>query len=657
MGIIDLEKLRALVISDVSPPEGGKELRAEVGSLRDLSRDLKQLRVDLAREEHYATTKVYCLDFSELGAYLYPLHKRFRNETTFAQAAHFVIETGTKLITLPPGALFELLQHLESLARELRSVEVPVTELWNLLQSEEVTRFRESFAGPEGLSGVGLEIGRAVDRFGQRFPLVSRARQFGKAYPHVAHALERLNWLINERLTWFSDIVPLENADIDELEFEEALFRLSKRRPLFSLSNRVDALNFAFVHFLNTTFCRTKGFYFNLITRGIPLAAFWGQEWGSDPIKEDEALEHIPLVRDIVFAAYESLVDLMSPLLDLRIDFVSSMSKHAKARIKHFQSGLAALKAGQLPLKFENFEKKSGATLYGVASSEFSDPADFDSFVSIGRELFESDSDLEPKVLNVRDILTPEGCKVLINQQVELTSQVDAVRKTIKRRLEEAQTIVSEHLHSYQVPGPERLSELEVLDKTAETEGMEKEVKWIVAKSAGQQPTVKVVCQADLYSTFFMVSTKTWSGRFEWFFRMVNYLVAQAGSRDGLRGLRPVKKVFNGIFVLTTEGDIWNSGPLESLRFPLDPDWVWSQSTRATQGLPRLVRVNSPYMDLFYEGDVTIGRSVTGRAGIISHIALTDLIAHFIARAQESLVRVDSLQRTLERVLLEKYPR
>lgn len=624
-------------------------LNVERTRLLRLRMILRRIRLDLAREEYHGVSLVLCPDFSEIYSYMYPFAKDY-SDFTWSFLSTFVFEHTKRLCALPVATLYELNEHLNYLLESLRD-KIPKQNLPQIdqyLNQPVMTDFMNKIRNYSDFK----PIGNIIEKVSILGPPLKQLIEAWNEFPQISSAIIRLEKLLKQCKP-ISELISSRDLDIDEFAFETSIVNLTRKRPTVPFRNRLDSLNHALIYYINNSLLKGHNYYFTLITHGHPFNVFNDIPWHDDPLRSEEQLEPIPLVRDIVHCAYLTMLDLIYPnQLDKQINLIKGLNKQAIGQYNYVQKLRQTLADGQMTLPtLDEIEKILPATLFEMASLEDWNPPLFEAFNNVINVLTKRDNQYNREFTSLRlgDRLSN---RTLTNQiQIEMNLILDRV-EAVKKEIEEQ---ISKLEHFSELTGKRSSVSQKAINKFSLKKTLVKQS--IQRYAIGDKNTGDSLCSIDLYPKYFSVFTYAPSARLAWFLNLAHYMIAQTSLRDAKKELPNMVKYFDGMVIFTNKNKKWEIDSSDLISFPLDADDLWVKVFKETSDWPKFIRINSMFIDLWYEMDLTIGQRRNGKAGLISHIAFLDLVSHFITRSQERLVRQDILQDELTTILGKIYPK
>jgi len=235
-----------------------RDIRREYHKYRDAYQSTYQLVLDLRREVQKQSAVVLCLDFSEIFPLIVPQprdHGTLRMWTA--------IRSGRQRFTLPPSAVYELLEFIRIATSDLSGTSKAVSDnlqsFYNLPQVKEFLSLIRDEPQPKRIADLWSKWGAEAPL---RQLIKSRSRHISQIRS-VAYLDNFLSNLVDP----LSELVDTTNTDFDDIAFDRAIRDLSVKRPAKAKQNFLDALNFAFLMRLNNNSIPNQGRYFALLLR------------------------------------------------------------------------------------------------------------------------------------------------------------------------------------------------------------------------------------------------------------------------------------------------------------------------------------------------------------------------------------------------------
>lgn len=615
---------------------------------------LRQVREDLAREEHYGVKIVYFIDFSIIRGFLHPVEA---SAPTPLKSA-FLLRNSKKDMVISAGALYELLEYMDFLSKQIKTKLRTTIPRWEEFRSSSlVSDFVRSIDKEQGTQEISAKL---VSLCREMPPVKNLISDLG-FLPETSKAIKKLNWLLENKLTPLKDIIPLKDLDIDESAYNKSLMQLTAERQKLSKNNHLDALNFALTQGLNNRFFESKSLYFVYMTHGAPYYTLSSTLWENDPMKDEETLLGFKIVRELVYSSHATLAEAWFQKLAIRIRFIGEALLHCIVRAHELSVLCQTLQDGQIPMfDAERAMVERPADILAIQYREPWAPDVINEYVSLldkqaqeEQQFHHAKKTLDEQLIregvSKAERMFEEGWKAkdeLQNEWGRLNAKMDEIRHKLETQIESLQQTA---VTSYFIPPMEEveLSEFTVSDLRRGNLIDEFEIK---GKRTGE-----VVCSLRLGPYFYSAESLTRAGNLDWFCRVATYLVKQTslnGNPNPLR-FREIEKTPEGIVISTTKGELWVHEGLQDM-LPLQANELWRMVTDECEGFPKYIRINSPFMDIWYEFITESLRE--GRAGIHSHLSIPYLVAYFVARSKRRLVRIDLLAKKLEEVLGDRYP-
>lgn len=267
------------------------ELSKLLANLGRLRRELAFVTQDITRITEYGKTIVYLLDFSELHSLLWE-----QSTSQYRHVVSYLLQETSLVFALPPGAIQELVFHLEvSVSKQSERRR----SLQALFEKPMVKAFmRADQRAKSGTASISEAL--ASDVLGA---LVD--------FRQESEALERLAKLYDQgRLRPLSTLIDVSDKTLDRDVFHDAYVQLSANRVgKADVVNFIDAHNYAFTYGLNNALYQDKDQLFLLVTSSVePYEVFENIKWTEDPMFEHDPVNIVrtSLVRHPIQLLYHA---------------------------------------------------------------------------------------------------------------------------------------------------------------------------------------------------------------------------------------------------------------------------------------------------------------------------------------------------------------
>jgi len=621
-----------------------------VRSVNRIRRSVSFVTQDLERAIRERKTIVFLLDFSELHAYLWPE----TSKSQYKMMIRYLLTQSVLNFALPPGSVVELIyklraeiaQHklartaatyLASSAFVSRIVQASVataTEAEKLLSSLPGTQVEEFLDSVRGLGGVDERLGKLAALFD------------------------------SERMQPLSRYVEAKSLVPDQETYHEALAQLRSYRPdREDIVNSVDALNYSITFALNNLCYEKKNTFFLYVTSSpIPYSIFEAMKWKDDPLFERGSIIRTSLVRQPTQLLYYSYLkssgrcgerELLAAEKDL--EYVGKLFAKNKKYMAFRQGKASAIEEVEFP--------RSPATAKR-----------FEHFVEFYRDVIRplggilaADASQEQNKRQLRrvDISSVGGLYLLSGQQTEQTDVLALAQAAVDYRglislydrlinltealVSRARTSIA-GVHREAVSAIDRTKSLFAptqLEYTSKTNNQLASEEVIIYMPSGSQQERCIFLCADIYATYvsFWWNTNTGFSEFMKAVRYFNRVAAESIKRKSIQ-ITPAEheKQYNGIYFFIENGvkhfplDAVDGLATESLLRLCEPQWH-----------VRYVRIGLPYGDLCYDFEPL--EPFPQRAGILTHLELSDALGALIQWTHTEYVHADAIRDVVSRSL------
>lgn len=247
---------------------------------------LERLRT-LARDIERRTEIIYNIDFADVFVYM-----RLEEKISQTGVIESILEASGQKYVLLPGSVWEFLYRL----RRGTSILGNIVRQWgfrDLKKIEELKRFIDAFKKKKSSE----EILNAYNDLIKKYDFVTLLQK----EHYLSQPLKRLKKLVENKVLISAEEanINLNEAGIDEEIFNDVLKVLNEKRPGLTISNRIDAYNFAQTNALNDKFYNSNKRYFNIITHApILLSIYKTISWMGDPLRERYPDEILTIARE-----------------------------------------------------------------------------------------------------------------------------------------------------------------------------------------------------------------------------------------------------------------------------------------------------------------------------------------------------------------------